>query len=196
MIPSRLQLLLITIIYLSCKLILHILWFLLNLFFYAEKCLLLQLSQSASKDISKVSSVETPRECYEPKNKRKCAEPAKERDSNDLTELNETELNYMYFEYKMDSDDAINNSDEDIIVKKPILFLTIYYNVVRISEGFSIRDILYWKTLFVFPNVEFFWLFLTETFVSNLCNFNIAENAKIYRTAFWHKGKYLKSFQF
>ena len=69
--------------------------------------------------------METPRECYEPKNKRKCAEPAKERDSNDLTELNETELNYVYFEFKMDSDDAINNSDEDIIVKKPILFLTI-----------------------------------------------------------------------
>ena len=125
MIPSRLELLLIIIIYLSYKLILYnILWFALNLFFYTEKCLL-QLSQSASKDILKVSSVETPWECYEPKNKRKCAEPAKKRDSNDLTELNDTELNYVYFDYKMDSDDAINNSDEDFNVKKPILFLTI-----------------------------------------------------------------------
>ena len=60
--------------------------------------------------------MKTPRECYEPKNKRKCTEPKREGVSNELMELNDTELNYMYFDYKTDSDDASNNSDEDYVL--------------------------------------------------------------------------------
>ena len=38
-----------------------------------------------------------PRECYEPENKRKCTEPEMERISDDLMELNDTELNNIIF---------------------------------------------------------------------------------------------------
>ena len=60
--------------------------------------------------------METPRVCCEPKNKRRCTEPEKERMSSDLMELNNTELNYMYCDYKTDPDDASNDSDEDFIL--------------------------------------------------------------------------------
>ena len=43
---------------------------------------------------------------------------------------------------------------------------------------------------------SFYLKFLTETFVLNLCNFNIAENTNIVGTAFLQKRKYLQSFQF
>ena len=124
MISSCLELRLIIITYLSCKLIFHnILWFVLNLSFCTEERLPPHLVRSASKDISKVSSVETPQECYEPKNKRKCTEPEMERVRNDLIELNDTELNYMYFDYKTDSGDASNNSDEDFVLQKAYFIL-------------------------------------------------------------------------
>ena len=71
-----------------------------------------QLVRSASKDTSNVSSVETPRECYEPENKWKCTEP--ERMSDDLMELNITELNYIYFE--TDSDNTNIKSKEDFLL--------------------------------------------------------------------------------
>ena len=40
-----------------------------------------------------------------------------------------------------------------------------------------------------------FFLFLTETFVLNLYNFNIAENVDIVGTAFYKKCAYLQNFQ-
>ena len=43
---------------------------------------------------------------------------------------------------------------------------------------------------------SFYLNILTETFVLNLCSFNIAENANIVGTAFWQKRQYLQSFQF
>ena len=43
---------------------------------------------------------------------------------------------------------------------------------------------------------SFYLNFLTETFVLNLCNFNIAESTNIVGTAFLQKRKYLQSFQF
>ena len=55
-----------------------------------------------------------PWEYYEPGNKRKCIEPVRERIGNDLIELNDTELNYIYFE--TDSDDASNMSNEGFVV--------------------------------------------------------------------------------
>ena len=76
---------------------------------------------------------------------------------------------------------------------KKAYFIFKQFGIVRTSEGFSISDNLYWKTHCVFPNVDFF---LTETFVLNLCNFNIADNANIVGTAFWKKCKYLQNFQF
>ena len=64
--------------------------------------------RSALKDISKVSSVETSRECYEPKIKRKCTEPERKKMSNDLMKLIDMELNCMYFDFKTNSDDTSN----------------------------------------------------------------------------------------
>ena len=51
--------------------------------------------------------------CCELKNKRKCTELGRERMSDDLVELNDMELNYIYFGDETDSDDASNNLDED-----------------------------------------------------------------------------------
>ena len=51
--------------------------------------------------------------CYEIKNKRKCTELGRERMSDDLVELNDMELNYIYFGDETDSDDASNNLNED-----------------------------------------------------------------------------------
>ena len=48
--------------------------------------------------------------CYELKNKQKCNELGKERMSDDFMELNDMELNYIYFGDETDSDDASNNS--------------------------------------------------------------------------------------
>ena len=48
-----------------------------------------------------------PRECYEPENKRKYTEPERERMSDDLMELNNTELNYKNFGDETDSDNTI-----------------------------------------------------------------------------------------
>ena len=58
------------------------------------------------------------RECYEPENKRKCTEQERERMSDDLMELNDTELNYINFCDKTDPDNASNDSDEDFLAKK------------------------------------------------------------------------------
>ena len=54
------------------------------------------------------------RVCYYPENKQKSTEPERERMSNDLMELNDTELNYTFFE--TDSDYASNRSDKDFVV--------------------------------------------------------------------------------
>ena len=75
---------------------------------------------------------------------------------------------------------TVGDSDEDFIYFKE-------FSMVGISEGFSIRDILYYQM----------WrFFLTETFILNLCSFNIAENANNVETAFWKKCKYFQSFHF
>ena len=48
--------------------------------------------------------------CYELKNKPKFTELGRERMSNDFMELNDMELNYIYFHDEANSDDASNNS--------------------------------------------------------------------------------------
>ena len=40
--------------------------------------------------------------------------------SSDLMELNNTELNYMYCDYKKDPNDASNDSDEDFMLQKSL----------------------------------------------------------------------------
>ena len=54
-------------------------------------------------------------ECYEPENKRKCTEPERERMSDGLMELNDTELILINFGDKTDSDNGSNGSDEDFV---------------------------------------------------------------------------------
>ena len=51
--------------------------------------------------------MDVPGECYKPENKRKCTEPEGERMSGDLMGLNDTELNYINFGHKTDSDNTI-----------------------------------------------------------------------------------------
>ena len=128
----------------------------------------------------------TPRECYEPENKWKCTELERERMSDDLMKLNDTELNYINFDDETDSDNASYDSDEDFVLQKSLFYFK-QFSIVRTSEAFSIRDILPWKTHFVFPNVKFLCFFLTETFVLYLCNFNIAKNVNIAGIAFLQK---------
>ena len=60
--------------------------------------------------------METPQEYYEPKIKQKCTELEKQNTSDDLLELNDTELNYIYFGDETNSGDAKNNSDEDSVL--------------------------------------------------------------------------------
>ena len=74
-------------------------------------------------------------------------------------ELNDTELNQIYFE--ADSDDVSNKSDDSFMLQKSLSYFK-QFNIVQTSEGFPIRGILYRKAYCVFPNKEFF---LTETFV-------------------------------
>ena len=65
-----------------------------------------------------------PRECYEPENKRKYTEPERERMSDDLMELNNTELNYKNFGDETDSDNTIWM--KTLCFKKaPVLFETV-----------------------------------------------------------------------
>ena len=92
--------------------------------------------------------------CYELKNKRKCNELERERMSDDFMEQNDMELNYIYFGDEMGSDETSNNT-------KCRVFLT------GTKEVYS-----------------FYFNILTETFVLNLCSFNIAENANILETTF------------
>ena len=92
--------------------------------------------------------------CFELNNKRKCNELGREKMSDDFMELNDMELNYIYFGDEMGSDETSNNT-------KCRVFLT------GTKEVYS-----------------FYFNILTETFVLNLCSFNIAENANILETAF------------
>ena len=70
----------------------------LSLFICTGERLPSQLVRSASKVTSKGSSVVAPGKCYKPENKRKCTEPEWKSMSDDLMDLNDTELNYIYFE--------------------------------------------------------------------------------------------------
>ena len=89
-------------------------WFVLDSLFCTGERFPPQLLRSALKDTLNASSVPAPRDCYEPINEQKCTEPERERLSDDLMELNDTELNYIYFD--TDSDDASRISDEDFVV--------------------------------------------------------------------------------
>ena len=51
--------------------------------------------------------------CYEIKNKGKRSGLGRERMSDDLMELNDVELTYIYFGGETDSNDSSNNLDED-----------------------------------------------------------------------------------
>ena len=84
------------------------------MFFCTIERLPTQLFRSASQDTAHASSVAAPQEYYDPENKQKSTEPERERMSNDLMELNDAELNYIYFE--TDSDYANNRSDKDFVV--------------------------------------------------------------------------------
>ena len=87
------------------------------MFFCTGERLPTQLLRSALKDILNASSVAAPRElgdCYEPGNKQKCTEPERERRGDDLMELDDTELNYIYFE--TDSNDVSNKSDKGFMI--------------------------------------------------------------------------------
>ena len=66
------------------------------------------------------------------------------------------------------------------------LFSFKQFRIVQTSEVFSIRDILLWK------HILYFQMWLSETFVLYLCNFDIAENVNIAGIAFLHKCKYLQ----
>ena len=85
--------------------------------------------------------------------------------SSDLMELNDAQLNYIYFGDEANSDDASNDSDEDLILRS-ILFFFEQFSIVQTSEDFSIRGIVYRKTYSIFPIVIFF-SFLAVTFVEN-----------------------------
>ena len=65
--------------------------------------------------------------CYELKNKRKCNELGKERMSDDFMELNDMELNYMYFDDETSSDDTSKNTKCGVFfllqLKKFIVFI-------------------------------------------------------------------------
>ena len=90
---------------LSYKLMLRdILRFVLNLFFGTGERIPL-CSFEVHQRISHRST------CCQPENKRKCTEQESKRMSDDLMELNATELNFVYF--KMDLDDASKTLDED-----------------------------------------------------------------------------------
>ena len=74
--------------------------------------------------------------------------------SDDFMELNDMELNYIYFDDETDSNDASNNLDK--------YFLAFFQTETKKIYGF----------------------YFTETFILNLFSFSIAENANIVGTAF------------
>ena len=129
----------------------------LHLIYYKREKILPQFSRSVSND-TKVCPIAAPREFYESENRRKCAELEWKRISNDSMELNDTELNYIYFGGETDSDDASNSSDEHFVLLESLFYFN-KLTIVRPSERFSVRDILQWRTHFIFPNVEFLWFF-------------------------------------
>ena len=96
-------------------------WFALILFFCTEERPPPRLVWSASKDTN-ISSIAATRECYEPENKQKYNEPERERMSDDLIELNDTELNHINFGDRTNSDNPSYDSGEDFVAKKPVLF--------------------------------------------------------------------------
>ena len=139
---------------LSYKLILpSILWFALNLFFCAEERLPSQVVWSASKDTN-VSSMAATREFYERENKWKCTEPERERMSDDLMELNDTELNHMHFGDETDSDNASNYSDIDFVAKKAYFILNSLpqFELLRVFKSY----ILPWKYILYFQMWSFY----------------------------------------
>ena len=78
---------------------------------------------------------------------------------NDLMELNDTDLNYIFLGDKTHSDNACNDSDEDFVLQKSIFYFE-QFSIVRTSEGFSIRDYAL-ENKFCISKCEvfmFFWL--------------------------------------
>ena len=73
--------------------------------------------------------------------------------SDELMELNDTELNYIYI-LKRTQMTLVTSRMKALYYKKPILFK---FSIVQTSEGFSIRGILHLKTHCVFQNKEDFF---------------------------------------
>ena len=71
--------------------------------------------------------------CYEIKNKQKRNGLGRERMSDDLMELNDMELNYIYFGGETDSNDSSNNLDEDFALQKSLLYFK-RFSTVQTSE--------------------------------------------------------------
>ena len=68
--------------------------------------------------------------------------------SDDLVELNDMELNYIYFGDETDSDDASNNLDEDFALRKSLLHFK-RFSTVRTSEVIRMRYILWENKFFI-----------------------------------------------
>ena len=93
---------------LSYKLMLRdILRFVLNLFFGTGE----EIPLCSFEVHQRIYHIVAARECCQPENKWKCTEQESKRMSDDLMELNATELNFVYF--KVDSDDTSKTLDED-----------------------------------------------------------------------------------
>ena len=105
---------------------------------------------------------------------------------------------------KTNSDNASKDLDEDFVAKK-VKWLSVRLRTkwfwVRVQlQGYFILNCLAMferlRVSFCISKYEAFILFLTETFVLYLCNFNITEKVSKFGTAFLQKCKYLQIFQF
>ena len=153
MISSCLELLLIIITWWSYKLILNILWFVLNLFFYTGKILSLPVSSKCIERYIKIFFCGSTTRKLRAWNKRKCIELEREKMSDDLIKLNNAELNYTYL--KRIQMALVTIRMKNLCYKKS-LFNFKQLSIVRTSEGVSIRYILYWKHILYFQMLYFF----------------------------------------
>ena len=123
-------------------------------------------------------------------------------------------LNHISLGDKTNSDNASKDLDEDFVAKK-VKWLSVRLRTkwfwVRVQlQGYFIlnclamferlrvfhSEIVRHENTFCISKYEAFILFLTETFVLYLCNFNITEKVSKFGTAFLQKCKYLQIFQF
>ena len=71
--------------------------------------------------------------CYQLKSKPKFTELGRERMSDDFMELNDMELNYIYFGDETDSNDTSNNLDKEFALEKSLLYFK-QFSTVRTFE--------------------------------------------------------------